>query len=132
MYALATPYDRYKQQGVMTANPVDLIVMLYDGCIKQLKLSSMAIEDKDFDKANVCMQKAEEIIMELINSLDFHYPIANELLSLYDFVLNEMIQINMEKETTRMASIIDILSSLRDSWSQISKESRGTVELIED
>ncbi|MDL2224994.1 flagellar export chaperone FliS [Eubacteriales bacterium OttesenSCG-928-M02] len=131
MYAMATPYDRYKTQGILTANPLELIVMLYDGCIKHLKIAAMSIEEENFPKANESFQRAEDIILELVNSLDFHYPIANDLLSIYEFLLTEIIQINLDKDAGRIEPLVDILSSLRQSWHEISKEGRGTVTLEE-
>jgi flagellar protein FliS len=41
---MANAYEKYKTQEVTTASPVGLIVMLYNGCIKRLKLARMAIE----------------------------------------------------------------------------------------
>ena len=131
MYAMATPYDRYKTQGILTANPLELIVMLYDGCIKQLKLGGIGIEREDWPKANDSFQRAEEIILELVNSLDFNYPIADDLLSIYEFLLTEIIQINLDKDATKIEPLVDILSSLRQSWQEISKEGRGAVTLEE-
>ena len=132
MYATTNAYAQYKQHGILTANPVELIVLLYDGCIKQLRTAAVAIEDRRYPQANTSLQKAQEIIMELVNSLDFNYEISDQLLSLYDFMLNEIVEINLHKETDRIDGIIEVLSSLRQAWNEIAKEGRGAVTLTEE
>ena len=44
--ATANAYQTYKNQEVSMASPMALIVMLYNGCIKRLKLARIAIEKK--------------------------------------------------------------------------------------
>lgn len=132
MMATANPYERYRQQGVLMANPVELVVMLYDGCIKQLKLARIAINEKKFDNSNNCLQKAQMIIVELLNSLDFHYPIAKELMNIYDFVLTQIIEINISKSESAILSLIEILSSLREAWEQVQKTNKIAVSMMEE
>ena len=46
MYAKPNPQEAYRQQGILTANPTELIVMLYDGCIKQLSSAASPLTGK--------------------------------------------------------------------------------------
>jgi flagellar protein FliS len=124
MRAVANPYEKYKQQDVLMANPVELIIMLYDGCIKQLKLTKIAISDAKIENVNTCLQKAQDIIMELIMSLDLHYDMANELLKIYQFIIDEMVDINITKDETKIDPLVEILSDLKKSWQQVLKESK--------
>lgn len=130
MYA-ALAQQKYKQQGVLTANPVELVIMLYDGCIKNLKISKMAIEEKQIEKANNSLQRTQLIILELINSLDLKFSIAQDLMSLYDFLINEIMKINASKDPTNIPALIDILDQLRDAWKTVAKESAGSM-LVEE
>lgn len=129
--ALANPQQRYRQQGVLTANPVELIVMLYDGGIKQLKIAGIAIAAKEIEKANICLQKAEMIVMELINSLDLHYEIARELLRIYEYIITEIIKINAEKNIENIPNLVGLLEDLRDAWKTIAKEGASSMILAD-
>jgi flagellar biosynthetic protein FliS len=120
----ANAYQKYKAQEVNMANPVALIVMLYNGCIKKLKLARIAIEKKDYVEANTDLQKAQDIISELINSLDFKFEISKNLLSLYEFMYHEIVQINIRKNTERIEPVVQMLSNLRDAWMQVEKTCR--------
>lgn len=129
--ATANAYQTYKTQEVSMASPMALIVMLYNGCIKRLKLARIAIEKKDLEDANIQFKKAQAIVSELANSLDFNYPIANDLMKLYEFMLREIIQINITKDTDRIEPVINMLSGLRDTWKQVEKTCRQSYPIEE-
>ncbi len=125
MNAMANSYQQYRKHDVMMANPLELIIMLYNGCIKQLKLAGIAINGKDFEPANSHLQKAQEIVMELINGLDFKYSIANELMSLYEFINRQIISINIKKDADGIQPLVEMLAALRDSWVKVQKQHKG-------
>jgi len=129
MSMMANPYREYQKQDVLMSSPVDLIVMLYSGCIKNLKIAKGALENKELEESNRYLQKAQDIISELTASLDFNYEISDDLARLYDFMLNEIIRINIKKDAATIEPLIDMLSKLRDSWVKVQRELRtkGTV-----
>lgn len=117
----AIAYQRYKEQEVSTANPVGLVVMLYNACIKRLKLAQMSLDRKDFAETNTHLKRAQDIIAELVASLDLRYQIAKDLMSLYDFMLREMARINITKDGKDIEPLVEMLSGLRDTWVQVGK-----------
>ena len=127
MYAMNHAFQKYKQQGVLTANPIELVVMLYDGCIKQIKIACLSIEEKDFEQANNSLQKAQRILMELINSLDLRYSVGGDLLSLYEFMLNELATGNATKDVKTLSDVVKLLAELRESWATLSKNGAGSI-----
>ena len=129
--AMANAYQRYKEQDVTMATPMALIVMLYNGCIKQLKLAQIAIDQGDCEDVNDHLKKAQDIISELVRSLDFQYEISKDLLALYDFMLREIVAANASKDRDKLDPVIRMLSSLRDTWSQVEKTCRLPYELVE-
>ena len=120
----ANPYKEYKRQDIMMASPLELIVMLYSGCIKQLKLAKLALGKKQYDQANKDLQKAQDIITELMMCLDFNYDISKELMDIYEFILSQIISINISKDEKPIEAIIDMLSKLRSTWVQVQKETK--------
>jgi flagellar protein FliS len=124
MRSLANPYEKYRQQNVMVANPVELIIMLYDGCIKNMKLAKIAIGEENLQDTNTYLIKAQDIITELIMSLDFKYPIANELMNLYDFILRTLREINISKKADDLEPLMNMLNELKQSWGHVLKENK--------
>ena len=68
MYATsdAALLNKYQNDSVMTASPMDLVVMLYDALIKQIKLSDIFLENREYEKVNQHLSRAEDIVSELL------------------------------------------------------------------
>ncbi len=59
--------------------------------------------------------------MELMSCLDIEkgQEIAKNLLSLYSYVLNELVLANMNDDVAPIDRAIRVMSDLRESWSQL-------------
>ena len=55
-------YSMYKQNSIMTSSPEELTLMLYNGLVKFIMQAQKAIEEKDIQKANESIKRAEDII----------------------------------------------------------------------
>jgi flagellar protein FliS len=126
MAVMANSYQQYVRHDVMMATPMELVVMLYTGCIKRLRLGQMAMEKKDYEAANSNLQKAQDIVMELIMGLDLQYDIAKDLLKIYDFVHRQIVTANTSKDASLVDPVVDIMGSLRETWMQVQKENKTT------
>ena len=62
--------NAYQKNAIMTASSAELTLMLYEGAIKFCNIGIVAIEKKDFEKANTNIKKAQAIITELRATLD--------------------------------------------------------------
>jgi len=126
------PQDAYRRQDVLTAGPVDLIVMLYDALKKNIVLGKRGIIKNDIPGAHKYLIKAQMILTELINSLDMSYEISSELLDLYEFALRGLADANMHKNIEPLDPIIEMVDSIREAWKEISNMNRGQVKLGEE
>ena len=115
---LVSPYEKYKQQSVLAATPAELMLMLFDGCIRFLKQEQAFIREKNIEQSHNNLIKAGDIIAELMSTLDVNYEISNNLMSLYIYIYNEILKANMTKEAEKIEPIIDLVSELRDTWKQ--------------
>ena len=125
------PQDAYRKQDVLTAGPVDLIVMLYDALKKNIVLGRRGIEKNDVQGAHKHLIKAQMIVTELINSLDMNYQLSEELLELYEFALKSIADANMHKDTEPLDPVIEMVDSIRAAWKEVSTMNRGQMELGE-
>ncbi|TAL32948.1 MAG: flagellar export chaperone FliS [Spirochaetes bacterium] len=125
--AQKNPYDQYKRTEISTANQGKLIVMLYDGAIKFLNIAVENMNPRTYDVANNNIIKAQDIIAELIVSLNMEEggEIAKNLLSLYVYFKKRLLEANIQKDAGMVAEVITHLKDLRESWDKISaKEAR--------
>lgn len=118
------PYEKYKENSVKTASPGEITLMLFEGCWKFLKKAKIALEEKNISESHNNLIKAQNIVIELMDSLDFNYEISHNLFRVYEFVYNELVQINMTKDAERIDPIIDIMYGYYDTWKEVIKKDR--------
>lgn len=117
--------EAYKRQQVLTATPEGLTLMLYNGCLKFMKEGIEAIEKKDYEAANTNLQKAERIITELRVTLNMDYEISHQLMPLYNYAYDCLVEGNMKSSVDKVNEAKDIISGLRDAWAQAMKKARA-------
>ena len=118
------PYAKYKEQSVTTATPEELTLMLYNGCIKFINLAEVYIEEKDYGKSNLNIQKAQDIIQELNITLNMDYEISQNLRQLYTFVNEKLLDAHIKKDKQALFDAKEIVSDLRDTWKEAMALSR--------
>ena len=124
------PQDAYRRQDILTASSLDLIVMLYDALKKNIILGRKNINKQNASAAHKHLIKAQEIVAELVNSLDMNYQIAEDLLSLYEYMLKNLEYANLHKDaetTETLDPLVDIVEDLRSAWSEISESNKGSL-----
>jgi len=119
-----TKADIYKQQNVMTAAPGELTLMLYDGCIKEIKLMRKYIEEGGIEKANEAALQAQAILSELMRSLNMQITMSKDLYRLYEYMLGELVFANIHKRAEKTEMVLEMLGELRDTWHQAIRANR--------
>ena len=122
-----TALKQYKQNTVFTATPEELTLMLYDGAIKFMNIGRYNIENKNIEKAHESLIRAEDIIIELKSSLNNDYEISNNLGKLYDFIMDKLIEANINKTTKPIEEALEIIMELRDTWKEAMKDVKKKV-----
>ncbi|HJR75407.1 MAG TPA: flagellar export chaperone FliS [Nitrospiraceae bacterium] len=110
--------QQYQQTQVMTANHVQLIVLLYDSAVQSLELAREGIvKNNHRDKARF-LDRAMAIVGELSSVLDFERGghIAASLHQLYDYMIQECLRANLRHEAACLDGPIRCLTTLRDAW----------------
>ncbi|OAB42943.1 flagellar export chaperone FliS [Paenibacillus glacialis] len=118
---ITSPYEKYKQSSVQTANPSQLLIMLYDGAIRFIRGGIESIGCQDYQKTNEQFKKAQTIVSELSATLDYSYEISKNLATLYEYINYLLIESNMKKVAGPAEEAIGHLSELREAWVQASK-----------
>ncbi|MCU0821250.1 MAG: flagellar export chaperone FliS [Spirochaetes bacterium] len=118
------PYSQYKKTEIDTANQGKLIVMLYDGAIKFLNIAVENMSLKTYDVVNNNIIKAQDIITELMVSLNMKDggEIATNLFNLYIYFKKRLLEANMQKNADVIKEVIDHLKVLRNAWDKISAQ----------
>ncbi len=116
------PYQKYQQQSIMTMTPGELLLKLYDETVKQLRYAEDALRQKQYERANTSLQKAQRIISHLNKTLSMEYEIAQNLEALYDFFIYKITQANIHKDASHIEEILPMVTELRDAFAQAEKQ----------
>lgn len=109
---------RYLADAVATATPAKRIVLLYDRLWLDIQ-RGLAAQDCADPAGRDHLQHAQQIVAELLGSLDpTAWAGAENLASLYGYLLRELIAELIEPRAGRLANITRIVSDLRASWQQ--------------
>ncbi|MFH1351130.1 MAG: flagellar export chaperone FliS [Pseudomonadota bacterium] len=110
----------YQKTDVMTSDPKRLVLMCYEGAIDNLKIAKQKIAKKEYEGKSKAIVKAQDIISELLCSLNFEKggEIARNLESLYNYMLRRIIHADVNRDMATIDEIVGILDELRDAWEQ--------------
>ena len=116
-----TAHKQYKQVQVKTANNKKLLLMLYQGCIKFLRIAKKSIKEEDMENANEYLKKSQAIIDELRYTLDMDKggEISNNLYKLYNFMYSELISANIKKEIEPIENVENLMMDLLETWKEV-------------
>ena len=121
---MTNPYQTYKQQSVMTMTQGQMLEAVFDELIKQLNISLIAFEKNDIAGINRSLQKSQHIINELKSALNFDYGISNNLNDIYNYFNRVIMNANVKKDSSGIVDIIQLVTELKDAFSEAEKLSR--------
>jgi flagellar secretion chaperone FliS len=118
---VATHSAAYRQQSVMTATPGQLVVMLYDGCLRFLNQGAYAMREGNRLHAHARLSRAEAIIDELLSTLDLQQggEIAARLQSIYVFCRGHLLEARRDQDAGAIDSVARLLGDLREAFAQV-------------
>ncbi len=127
-------YAAYKDTNIRTASQGKLIVLLYEGAIKNLVAAKGCftedgkVETKNIEKFGNFIMKAQDIISELQSSLDMEKggQIASSLMSLYIYFNQELMTANISKDSKKLDFVLDKMKELSSAW-EVAANSQANV-----
>ena len=122
---------QYKEMAVKTSSRGQILLMLYEAAIQNVKKASACLDKHDIAGKGAAIAKAHDIINELLNTLNFEIggDIARNLERLYNFMSEQLLKANMENSKEALQAVQKSLETLLDGWrvavEQVNKEARG-------
>ncbi|GIN19637.1 MAG TPA: flagella export chaperone FliS [Bacillus bacterium] len=117
--ASRNPYEAYQNNSVTTASPGELTLMLYNGCLKFINLAKHAIENKEIENRNTNIQKAQNIVSELMLTLNMDVEISKNMRSLYEYSNRRLMEANFKQDISILEEVEEIMTEFRDAWKQV-------------
>ncbi len=119
--ATGTEPNPYLKTKVMTAGPAELRLMLFDGALKFAEQGRQGLARKDYEAAYNGISRCQEILAELMNSLDpKHAPdLCQKLSGLYAFMMTRLMTASTERDPAIVQEVITLLEFERETWTML-------------
>lgn len=116
------PYQKYKEEAVMTMTQGEMLLLLYDELMKHLTAAELMGKTQKYDEFSIHVEKSKKIIQYLKDTLDHQYPISRELYRMYDFFLVELSRIQAARKPDEIERIKLLVEDFRDAFRQAAKK----------
>ena len=117
----------YRKVQVETADSLKLVVMLYEGAINFLEQAKRRLTENQIADKGILINKVVSILSELQGSLNMKEggEIATRLDGLYTYMINRLLDGNINNDPSVFNEIIGHLRMLREAWKKISDNGNG-------
>ena len=116
------PYQKYKEEAVMTMTQGEMLLLLYDELLKRLRAAELLAQKEDYKNYEAQLVRASDIIRYLRATLDFQYPISRELNQMYDFFMVELSRIKVSRKADQIEGLKSLATELRDAFGEAEKK----------
>ncbi|MEA3296979.1 MAG: flagellar export chaperone FliS [candidate division Zixibacteria bacterium] len=120
--------NTYRSMETHGKSQLDLIIQVYDGAIVAYRKAAELYQNEDFTTGYKELEKAKRFVVHLYTTLDAEKggEIAENLGSLYAFVVNETNIVEATKDSSQIDDIITVLENLRSGWAQLREKTART------
>ena len=121
-------HDEYFKNRVLSAGPVELVNMLYQGAIGAVQDARHHLANGKILERSRSISKACAILIELTRALDRNAggELAGRLGSLYDYMRRRLLEANFRQADEPLGEVLGLLATLAEAWAEISKPREQT------
>jgi flagellar secretion chaperone FliS len=115
--------DEYLESKVTTATPYHLHLMVIDGAIRHARAAQSALEQKNLAEARTAFGEARRFVAELISGMDEQRmpQVVVPLRAVFIFVLRNLVQADLQRNTQMVADSLTVLEQHRDTWLELAE-----------
>jgi len=120
----SNPHNAYLESRILSADPVELTCLLYQGAISELREGRRHLQDKDIRARSKSITKVHDILSELTTVLDQKRggEIATNLAQLYDYMMRRITEANFKQIDEPLAETLGLLTTLKEGWEGVRQQ----------
>ncbi len=112
-------YGQYQRSQVETSTPGQLVLLLYQGCVRFTQRGRLALEAGDMEGARVAFLRAQDIVAELMGGLNMEAgEIASNLFRLYEYLHRRLVEANVRRDMAAADEVETLVKSLIPAWEE--------------
>jgi flagellar protein FliS len=122
--------DAYLESKVMSADPVELIRMLYQTGVSAVQDARRHLADGKIMERSKAITKASQVVIQLGGALDHERggELAQRLASLYDYMLRRLLEANFKQSDEPLAEVLSLLATLAEGWEGVRPAAKPELE----
>ena len=120
MKTTVDPRQMYQDAAVRGAAPIELVVLLYDSAIEDMRRALAAMKNGDIEARSAGVGHALMVLQQLQGTLDFGHggAAARQFEQFYNLVRAKLLEAQMRGSANLMQQQIRYMSEVRDCWVQ--------------
>ena len=114
------------KQDVATADPHRLTLMLMQGALDRMAYAKGCMERKDLAGKSEHLSRVSAILINLRDTLDLDVggEVADNLYALYDYMVQRLVDANVQNSLQIMDEVINLLLPIKTAWLSIPEEAK--------
>lgn len=138
---MSTPHQAYFQtensyleHKVLSASPLELVCLLYEGGIESLQDARRHLATGDVLARGRSIGRVQAIVVELISSLNAQVDpdLARRLTLLYDYILRKLEEAHRDQSAPPLEEAEQLLRNLHEAWRQLKSQLHPLPETAHD
>ncbi len=120
----ANPYQNTQDLEVLSASPMELVLLLYRGALDGVDTAKRNLAAGDIKGRSKGISKACAILAELTNSLDHTYApeLSKQLAVLYEYMHHQLCFANIEQTVEPLDEVRGLLVTMLSGWQQVCEQ----------
>jgi flagellar secretion chaperone FliS len=120
----SNPYAAYIESSVLTAEPIELVRILYRTALENVRNARTFLAEGDIPARSKAVAKAIDILHELSFSLrhENEPTLARNLVELYDYMQRRLLAANLGQSAEPLAEVETLLATMSEAWDRINPE----------
>jgi len=116
-------HDAYFESRVLSAGPIELVQMLYQGAIGAVEDARQHLRNGKIAERSRAISKACAILGELTASLNHEAggELAGRLAGLYCYMQRRVLEANFQQSDGPLAEVLSLLTTISEGWTEISR-----------
>ncbi|MGJ0191099.1 flagellar export chaperone FliS [Pantoea sp. RRHST58] len=112
------------ESAVMSANPHQLVNMLFDGALSALVRARLFMQDGNIEGKGLSLSKAINIIENGLKqglAEESGDELTTNLISLYAYMVRRLLQANLRNDVEAIVEVEALLRNIADAWKEIAQ-----------
>jgi flagellar protein FliS len=110
--------NRYFEETILNADPIDLIRLLYQRAVSSVEDAREHLREKRIAQRAAAINRAYAAVAELIASLrpEAAPELTRQLRRLYSYILQRLVDANMQQAEKPLVEVLELLKTLEEGW----------------